>query len=152
MCQIPIFSSSPTSLKILTQVTKHRPHCLSASPSCRTSRHVARRKFQKMRPQHRPTRGAAHQNHHSSLRFKAVVTMYHDRFTNCWSISGNRTRRTRPCNSVVRVLLEESCGGRHSTVVCALTIQCWSFGTSIVSNSSSFVRLRGIRRVMPNTI
>ena len=47
-----------------------------------------------------------------------VVTIYHDPTTNCWSVSSNCTRRTRPCNSVVRVQLEEGCSGRHSTVEC----------------------------------
>ena len=47
----------------------------------------------------RPTRGAAHQNHHrrsfapAAIR-SSVATMYHDPITEYWSVSSYRTRRT----------------------------------------------------------
>ena len=107
----------------------------------------------KMGPQHRPTRGAAHQNHHSRSFAPAAIrssvgTMYHDPITKYWSVSGYRTRRTRPCSSVVRVQQGECCSGRHSTDVCALVNPVLVLrATSLVSNASSFVRLRGRRGV-----
>ena len=132
VCEIPEFSSSSTSSKILhANVEASTPLAFYTFSCFRCSLpHFARRQFLWIST---PPSTWNQQNHHSkaltpSAIRRPVVTMHHDPVPTFGRYSAADRAPLALSILLFASTVKKAVVGRNSTVVCTLVVQCWSFG------------------------